>query len=86
MAAEDGLKAQKLLAQGVWMQNTLFFQGVLDVTYDTPPFVLLVVEFAMSYTYCLILNIDFFQFFRDSTFIEQKSTRVIRKIVLTLQP
>ena len=36
MAAEDGLKAQKLLAQGVWMQNTLFFQGVLDVTYDTP--------------------------------------------------
>ena len=37
MAAEDGLKAQKLLAQGVWMQNTLFFQGVLDVTYDTPP-------------------------------------------------
>mgnify|MGYP006892236703 FL=1 len=38
MAAEDGLKAQKLLAQGVWMQNTLFFQGVLDVTYDTPPF------------------------------------------------
>ncbi|MBD9057955.1 hypothetical protein CFT61_02750 [Segatella copri] len=49
-------------------------------------FVLLVVEFAMSYTYCLILNIDFFQFFRDSTFIEQKSTRVIQKIVLTLQP
>ena len=36
MAAEDGLKAQKLLAQGVWMQNTLFFQGVLDVTYDPP--------------------------------------------------
>ena len=36
MAAEDGLKAQKLLAQGVWMQNTLFFQGVLDVTYGTP--------------------------------------------------
>ena len=86
MAAEDGLKAQKLLAQGVWMQNTLFFQGILDVTYDTPSFVLLVVEFAMSYTYCLILNIDFFQFFRDSTFIEQKSTRVIQKIVLTLQP
>ena len=55
-------------------------------TYDTPSFVLLVVEFAMSYTYCLILNIDFFQFFRDSTFIRQKSTRVIRKIVLTLQP
>ena len=26
MAAEDGLKAQKLLAQGVW-----------DVAYDTPP-------------------------------------------------
>ena len=24
--------------------------------------VLLVVEFAMSYTYCLILNIDFFRF------------------------
>ena len=68
------------------MQNTLFFQGVLDVTYDTPPFVLLVVEFAMSYTYCLILNIDFFSFCRDSTFIKQKSTRVIRKIVLTLQP
>ncbi len=40
MAAEDGLKAQKLLAQGVWMQNTLFFQGVLDVTYDTPYFFL----------------------------------------------
>ena len=38
MAAEDGLKAQKLLAQGVWMQNTLFFQGVLDVTCDTPSF------------------------------------------------
>ena len=75
MAAEDGLKAQKLLAQ-----------GVLDVTYDTPPFVLLVVEFAMSYTYCLILNIDFFSFCRDSTFIKQKSTRVIQKIVLTLQP
>ena len=56
MAAEAGLKAQKLLAQGVWMQNTLFFQGILDVTYDPPPpFVLLVVEFAMSYTYCLIL-------------------------------
>ena len=36
IVAEDGLKAQKLLAQGVWMQNTLFFQGVLDVTYDTP--------------------------------------------------
>ena len=69
------------------MQNTLFFQGVLDVTYDTPPpFVLLVVEFAMSYTYCLILNIDFFSFCRDSTFIKQKSTRVIQKIVLTLQP
>lgn len=75
MAAEDGLKGQKHLAQ-----------GVLDVTYDTPPFVLLVVEFAMSYTYCLILNIDFFSFCRDSTFIEQKSTRVIQKIVLTLQP
>ena len=29
MAAEDGLKAQKLLAQ-----------GVLAVTYDTPPFYL----------------------------------------------
>ncbi len=40
MAAEDGLKAQKLLAQSVWMQNTLFFQGVLDVTYDTPPLIL----------------------------------------------
>ena len=37
MAAEDGLKAQKLLAQGVWMQNTLFFQGVLDVTYAPQP-------------------------------------------------
>ena len=37
MAAEDGLKAQKLLAQGVWMQNTLFFQGVLDVTYAPSP-------------------------------------------------
>ena len=68
------------------MQNTLFFQGVLDVTYDPPLFVLLVVEFAMSYTYCLILNIDFFSFCRDSTFIKQKSTRVIQKIVLTLQP
>lgn len=33
-----------------------------------------------------IEGIDFFQFFRDSTFIEQKSTRVIQKIVLTLQP
>ena len=30
MAAEDGLKAQKLLAQGVW-----------DVAYDTAPFYLL---------------------------------------------
>ena len=28
----------------------------------------------------------FFSFCRDSTFIQQKSTRVIRKIVLTLQP
>ena len=87
MAAEDGLKAQKLLAQGIALgnvckkqsrperakalklkafalsgrqvyihkypgrcpglgasalsgrvdANTLFFQGVLDVTYDTPP-------------------------------------------------
>lgn len=33
-----------------------------------------------------IEGIDFFSFFRDSTFIEQKSTRVIQKIVLTLQP
>lgn len=28
----------------------------------------------------------FFSFCRDSTFIQQKSTRVIQKIVLTLQP
>ena len=55
MAAEDGLKAQKLLAQGSALGNVgknevalkgqklsisklLPFQGVLDVTYDTPFF------------------------------------------------
>ena len=32
MAAEDGLKAQKLLAQGVW-----------DVAYDTPSFFSIIV-------------------------------------------
>ena len=53
MAAKDGLKAQKLLAQGIALGNVgkkqialkgqklsnsklLPFQGVLDVTYDTP--------------------------------------------------
>ena len=36
MAAEDGLKAQKLLAQGCALGNVGKKQGVWDVAYDTP--------------------------------------------------
>ena len=42
MAAEDGLKAQKLLAQGIALDIIAISKtpckGVLDVTYDTPSF------------------------------------------------